>query len=52
MLYPALADHLARTSLAATCSSLRVSAMVLVSSGDALPGPGQSFRPHVPRRDI
>ncbi|EJD33157.1 hypothetical protein AURDEDRAFT_177762 [Auricularia subglabra TFB-10046 SS5] len=40
MLYPALADHLARTSLSATSSSSRVSAMVLVSSGEDLPGRG------------
>ncbi|EJD34148.1 hypothetical protein AURDEDRAFT_176802 [Auricularia subglabra TFB-10046 SS5] len=52
MLYPALADRLARTSLAATSSSSRVSAMVLVLSGDTPPGAGRPSRPYVPRRDI
>ncbi|EJD32525.1 hypothetical protein AURDEDRAFT_178394, partial [Auricularia subglabra TFB-10046 SS5] len=51
-LYAALPDHLARMSLAATSSSSRVSATVLVASGEALPGPGRPSRSHVPRRDI
>ncbi|EJD33949.1 hypothetical protein AURDEDRAFT_176988 [Auricularia subglabra TFB-10046 SS5] len=46
------ADHLARTSLAATSSLSRASTTILGSLLDTPLGAGLPSRPHVPRRDI